>query len=148
MQNLRVYYLCLCCGLQAQHVCESKIYFFIKERNVLSKNDMVNPGICKCKAPVDEWVRHLPAGTILGEDYHWPCECKQEVHRSSDRSATRQHYTPDHLDFVMEKENPYQATRQLTNHPSPPGWARKIVSLTYMRRKKKQLGHGMEPCLE
>lgn len=48
MQNLHVYYLCFCYGLQAQHECEPKIYIFIKERKVLSKNNMVNLGICKC----------------------------------------------------------------------------------------------------
>lgn len=79
MQNLHVHYLCLCYGLQAQHERESKIYLFIKERKVLSKNNMVNPGICKCWTPVDEWVRYLPGEMILGKDYHWPWECRQQT---------------------------------------------------------------------
>ncbi|PKU43934.1 hypothetical protein llap_5769 [Limosa lapponica baueri] len=73
---------------------------------------------------------------------------KPEIRRGSDRCATRQLYTLDCLDFVMEKENPYQATQQRINHLGPPGWAWKIVSLAYRRRKEKQLGHGMELCLK
>lgn len=73
---------------------------------------------------------------------------KQNIGRSSDCCETRQHYTPDHPDYVMEKENPYQAARQLINRLSLPGWTQKIESLTYMKRKRKQLGHRMELCLE
>lgn len=130
MQNLHVYYLCLCYGLPAQHERESKIYPSIKERKVLSKNNMVNPGICKCWTPVDEWVRYLPGETILGKDYHWPWECRQQTRN------------PKEL---------WPLCNQATLHPRPPwlcnGKRESISSYSAANQSSESTRLGTENCI-
>lgn len=46
---------------------------------VLSKSNVVKTQICKCRTPVGKQVRYLPGEMILGKNYHWPWEYRQQT---------------------------------------------------------------------
>lgn len=92
---------------------------------------------------LDEWVRYLVkcfwTGIVTGLE---SAGSKQGIRRSSDRCAAGQHYTPDHPNSVVEKENPYRANQSL----EPTGLDVEDA-IPYLRRRKKGLGHGWR-CTE
>ena len=67
------------------------------------------------------WVGEVPAEMLLDKNCGSPWKSRLQTRSPQElwpgcRLATLH---PEHPDFVMEKENPYQATQQLISHP---GW--------------------------